>query len=127
LCIAYVAVDHGIIGTLLPQWVYNHPDAIAHPWKWAGIHAAMVLAECAALVAFWGGAEQAKARSDLVLNSAGEGIVGLGLDGRITFANPSAAALAGATVEDLVGHPLSGRLAQASGAALDLPAPAPRG
>ncbi len=107
LCILYVAVDHGLVGTLLPQWVYNHPDAIAHPWKWATIHAALVLAECGALLVMWGGAEQAKARSDLVLNSAGEGIVGVGLDGRLTFANPSALTLLGLLEKEAEGRPLA--------------------
>ena len=43
LAIVYVAVDHGVVGTLLPGLVYNHPDAYAHPWKWALIHATLVL------------------------------------------------------------------------------------
>ncbi len=110
LCILYVAADHGVVGTLLPQWVYNHPDAVAHPWKWAVIHASLVLAECAALLAMWAGAEQAKARSDLVLDSAGEGIIGIGLDGRIAFANPAAGALLGEIVERLEGQPLAPHL-----------------
>src|ERR1041385_292865 len=32
LCISFVAIDHGVAGALVPQWVYNHPDAVAHPW-----------------------------------------------------------------------------------------------
>ena len=122
LAIVYVALDHGVVGTLLPEWVYNHPDAIAHPWKWAGIHAALVLAECAALLAFWGGAESARRRSDLVLESAGDGILGLGLDRRVTFANPSAATIFGATPDALVGRRLED-LVEAPGG-IELPWPA---
>ena len=120
LAIVYVAVDHGVIGTLLPAWVYNHPDAIAHPWKWAGIHAVMVLAECAALLAFWGGSEKATARSDMVLASAGDGIVGLGADRRITFANPSAVTLLGSGTDPLVGRSIDDVLADPQGGTLPL-------
>ena len=121
LAIVYVAVDHGVVGTLLPTWVYNHPDAVAHPWKWAGIHAALVLAECAALLAFWGGAEKATTRSDLVLEAAGEGVVGLDRNRRITFANPTAAAIFGARGDDLVGRRIDDMVADDKGAPLALP------
>lgn len=53
LAILYVAVDHGVIGTIFPHATYNNPDAIAHPWQWALIHAAFVLAEAVALLAGW--------------------------------------------------------------------------
>ncbi len=41
--------------------------------------------------------------TEMVLNTAGEGILGLGEDGRITFVNPAAAALLGYSVKDLLG------------------------
>jgi signal transduction histidine kinase/DNA-binding response OmpR family regulator len=106
--ILYVAVDHGVIGTLAPTWVYNHPDAIAHPWKWAAIHAVLVLAECAALLVFWVGAEAdrrtqgglesivsertagLRATSSLLeatLESTADGILVVGADRRIQTAN----------------------------------------
>jgi hypothetical protein len=53
LAILYVAIDHGVIGTLFPHATYSNPDAIAHPWQWAFIHAAFVLAEAVALLAGW--------------------------------------------------------------------------
>ena len=53
LAILYVAVDHGVIGTLFPHATYNNPAAIAHPWQWAFIHAAFVLGEAVALLAGW--------------------------------------------------------------------------
>jgi signal transduction histidine kinase/CheY-like chemotaxis protein len=53
LAIGYVAVDHGLVGSLFPGAVYNHPAALAHPFQWALIHAAFVLAESAALIAGW--------------------------------------------------------------------------
>jgi hypothetical protein len=53
LAILYVALDHGVIGTLFPHSTYNNPAAIAHPWFWALIHAAFVLGEAVALLAGW--------------------------------------------------------------------------
>ena len=105
LAVLYVAVDHGLVGSLAPAWVYNHPDAVANPWKWASIHAVLVLAECAALVTVWRYSEQARLRADLLLRSTGEGLVGTDLEGRITFANPAASTLIGRPERQLVGTP----------------------
>ncbi len=90
LAILYVALDHGVVGTLYPDAVYNHPAARAHPWEWAGIHAAMVLAECLALIVVWRANEMSREETDRILRSAGEGIVGIDAECRITFTNPAA-------------------------------------
>src|SRR4029079_1901562 len=66
VAVVFVAVDHGLIGQLSPMAVYNHPDAFAHPWRWAFIHAGFVLGESAALLAGWLISEQARARIDLL-------------------------------------------------------------
>ena len=50
---AYVVVHHGLMGAIDPGGVYNHPDAVAHPWKWAVIHGAFVVAAGVAAVAAW--------------------------------------------------------------------------
>jgi diguanylate cyclase (GGDEF)-like protein/PAS domain S-box-containing protein len=49
----YVLIHHGLVGALDPSAVYNHPDAIAHPWKWAAIHALFVTAAGAGSLAAW--------------------------------------------------------------------------
>ncbi len=49
----YVLVHHGYIGLTDPAAVYNHPDAIAHPLKWAAIHAALVFAAGCAAIVVW--------------------------------------------------------------------------
>lgn len=103
LAIVYVALDHGGIGTIAPAWVYRNEDAVAHPWRWALIHAGFVLAECAALLAAWRASEQARAQSELVLASTGEGLLGVSPDGRVAFANPAAAAIVGRPEGELVG------------------------
>jgi len=43
---------------------------------------------------------------ELILNAVGEGIYGLDLQGRITFANPAAARMLGWSVPELVGQPI---------------------
>ena len=45
-------------------------------------------------------------RNELILNSAGEGIYGLDLEGRTTFVNPAAARMIGWEPGDLIGQPL---------------------
>lgn len=52
--------------------------------------------------------EKLQRRSDLILNSAGEGICGLDLSGRITSANPAAARILRLSVDELVGRPGEG-------------------
>lgn len=50
---AYVVLHHGIAGAIDPGAVYNHPAAVAHPWKWAAIHGGFVVAAGLASVAAW--------------------------------------------------------------------------
>jgi PAS domain S-box-containing protein len=106
LAIVFVAVEHGLTGQFVPLAVYNHSDAFAHPWKWAVIHAGFVLGESVALLANWRSSERARAEVDLLLNSAGEGILGLDFRRIITFANPAAANMTGYPLETLVGLPI---------------------
>jgi PAS domain S-box-containing protein len=47
---------------------------------------------------------KAKRHNELILNSVGEGICGIDLDGRITFVNPAAAQLIGWAAGDLIGR-----------------------
>lgn len=53
VAVAYVVLHHGVVGALDAGAVYNHPDAVAHPWKWAAIHGGFVLAAGIACVASW--------------------------------------------------------------------------
>jgi diguanylate cyclase (GGDEF)-like protein/PAS domain S-box-containing protein len=53
VAVAYVIVHHGVMGALQPRGVFNHPDAQAHPWKWALIHGAFVAAAGVASVVAW--------------------------------------------------------------------------
>ncbi|HEU4702548.1 MAG TPA: HD domain-containing phosphohydrolase [Conexibacter sp.] len=53
VAVAYVVVHHGVAGALHPAGVYNHPDAVAHPWKWALIHGGFVAAAGVASLIAW--------------------------------------------------------------------------
>lgn len=54
--------------------------------------------------------EQLSRQNALLLNSAGEGIYGLDLQGKITFVNPATAHISGYAVEELLGRPMHGTL-----------------
>ncbi len=47
--------------------------------------------------------QRLRRRNDLILNSAGEGILGLGPEGRHTFVNPAATRMLGYTADELIG------------------------
>jgi diguanylate cyclase (GGDEF)-like protein len=53
IAVGYVLFHHGVVGMLEPKTVFNRPDAWAHPWKWASIHALFVAAAGAAALVAW--------------------------------------------------------------------------
>jgi signal transduction histidine kinase/FixJ family two-component response regulator len=53
VAIAYVALHHGLAGTLDPHSVFNHPAALNHPWKWAAIHALFIAGISAVCLTTW--------------------------------------------------------------------------
>jgi diguanylate cyclase (GGDEF)-like protein len=76
IAIGYVVLHHGVVGVLAPEQVYNHADAIAHPWRWAMIHGAFVLAASSAHVVAWRTNENQLLRDPLT-----------GLPSRLLFSN----------------------------------------
>jgi PAS domain S-box-containing protein len=102
IAIGYVAFHHGVLGTVAPETVYNHGDAVDHPWKWAGIHAGFVLAAAAAAIAAWRLNEDVRFRLTGVVASSGDAIVELDLDGRISAWNPAASELLGYSVDEVL-------------------------
>jgi diguanylate cyclase (GGDEF)-like protein len=76
IAIGYVVLHHGVVGVIAPAQVYNHADAIAHPWRWAMIHGGFVLAASAAHVVAWRTNENQLLRDPLT-----------GLPSRMLFAN----------------------------------------
>jgi diguanylate cyclase (GGDEF)-like protein len=53
LALSYVVVHHGVLGTLRPRAVFNHPEAWQEPWKWALVHGGFVLAASIAYLVNW--------------------------------------------------------------------------
>ena len=53
VAIGFVVGHHGVLGTLVPDKVYNHPAAVEHPFRWALIHGVFVLAASVASVVAW--------------------------------------------------------------------------
>lgn len=53
IAVGFVLAHHLVLGTVLPQLVYNHHMALHHPWIFALIHALAVLAESIACLIFW--------------------------------------------------------------------------
>jgi diguanylate cyclase (GGDEF)-like protein len=51
--VGIVLLHHGVMGTLHPHLVFNHPAAIAHPWTWGGIHALAIAAACLGAIVNW--------------------------------------------------------------------------
>jgi PAS domain S-box-containing protein len=50
---AFVVLHHGTLGVISPESVYNHPAAIAHPWRWAAIHGLFVTGAGIANIVNW--------------------------------------------------------------------------
>ncbi|MDQ3756544.1 MAG: GGDEF domain-containing protein [Actinomycetota bacterium] len=53
MAIGFVVAHHGVLGTLSPGTVYNHPAAVAQPFRWALVHGVFVLAASVASVVAW--------------------------------------------------------------------------
>ena len=53
VALGYVVVHHGLFGWLDPSSVFNHPAALAQPWKWALVHGFFILGESVACLVAW--------------------------------------------------------------------------
>jgi diguanylate cyclase (GGDEF)-like protein/PAS domain S-box-containing protein len=93
--LTFVVAQHGIMGVIDPHSVYNHNGGIEHPWRWAAVHGTFILAASAACVVNWRLNENARARTELLLQSAAEGIFGIDRTARVTFINDAAASILG--------------------------------
>ena len=70
LALAYVVVHHGIVGGLDPESVYNHPDAFAHPWRWAAVHGVAISFAAAMSLASWRLNEDLRAQKQAAVERA---------------------------------------------------------
>jgi PAS domain S-box-containing protein len=113
---AYVVVHHGTVGVLSAASVYNHPSAIAHPWRWAAIHGLFITAASVANIANWRlnetARQQARAASERAQLSDmrfavafDNAPIGVGLsapDGRLLHVNHSLERITGYTKDELL-------------------------
>jgi diguanylate cyclase (GGDEF)-like protein/PAS domain S-box-containing protein len=53
VAIGYVVLQHGVMGQLAPESVYNHEAAIQGPWTWAAIHGLFILGMSAVGIVSW--------------------------------------------------------------------------
>ena len=120
LSIGYVVVHHAVFGAIDPDSVFNHPDAIRHPLKWAIIHAGFISFASAMYVVHWRWNEVASDQAKQVLRSAGDGIIGLDAAGRVSFMNPASEQITGLTAERLFGRSLGDALGVTDDDWLDL-------
>lgn len=102
LAVAYVLLHHGVMGTLDPQAVYNHPAARERPWVFAGVHAAFFAFAAIACVANWWLHEQARLgaqgqsrRVNTIVDSLRDGLMVLDSHGTVLLRNPAGTALLG--------------------------------
>ena len=65
--VTYVVLEHGVLGAVAPQSVYDHGG---NPWMWAGIHGIFVLGAGAANVVSWRLNEDMRLRWDTAERAA---------------------------------------------------------
>lgn len=83
IAVGYVLLHHGVMGTIEPHAVFDHPHAWAAPWKWAAIHAVYVAGAGVAGIVTWSFNENVRrrmraAQSELAMISETDGLTGLG-------------------------------------------------
>ncbi|MBO9531994.1 MAG: EAL domain-containing protein [Solirubrobacteraceae bacterium] len=64
LAFAFVLVHHIVMSALSSAAVFDHADAIAHPFKWSAIHALFIAAQGTVCVVAWKVNEDARARAE---------------------------------------------------------------
>jgi diguanylate cyclase (GGDEF)-like protein/PAS domain S-box-containing protein len=117
LAIGFVVIEHGLVGVIMPDAVYDHADAFADPWKWAIIHAVFVLGASAAHVAHWRLSELTQAerrrtevtQSQLaaIVTSSDDAIVSTSAGGNVTSWNNGAERLFGYSAAEMLGQPMA--------------------
>ncbi len=110
----FIILDHGVVGTLMPEMVYGHAEGQAHPWTWALIHDGFILAECAALLYFWRVNElardealQSEARTRVIIETALDAVVTTDASGVIIDWNTQAELIFDVPRTEAIGQPLT--------------------
>jgi PAS domain S-box-containing protein len=102
LAVVYVLIHHGVMGTLRPRAVYDHPAAWERPWLFAGVHATFFAFACVACLVNWWLHERARLAAQTqtqllstIVESLRDGLVVLDSQGKILLRNPSGVSLMG--------------------------------
>lgn len=108
LAVAYVLFHHGIMGTLNPEAVYDHPAAREQPWVFAGVHAGFFAFASIACIVNWWLHEKARESShsqnqllSTIVDSLRDGLVVIDSRGKILLRNPSGVELMGGLHDDV--------------------------
>jgi PAS domain S-box-containing protein len=128
ISIGFVGLQHGLLGVLMPHSVFNHPDALAHPWRWASIHAIFLSAAALGCILAWRAVERtvekleqalheqqqadeavkaSEERYRSVTESVNDAIISADSMGNIHFWNNGARALFGYEGKEVMGKPLT--------------------
>ena len=127
--IAYVVGQHGVMGVLDAASVYNHPAAVASPWRWAFVHGFFILGECVTLLVAWRLNEDSRAAAEAeyesrlkeekarraaqdaygrIFENSMEGIYETTAAGYVMTANPALARILGyGSAEEMTGQPIA--------------------
>ena len=103
LAFVFVALHHGLLGSLSPHLVFQHQA----PWLWAGIHAAFIGALGIVCLLTWRLAEDQRDEFRAAFDRAPMGVALVDAGGMIVRVNAALAQRVGLEPADLEGRPLS--------------------
>jgi diguanylate cyclase (GGDEF)-like protein/PAS domain S-box-containing protein len=72
LAVGFVLLQHGVVGTIAPQYVFDAGMRSGNPWTMAAVHGGFILAEAIACVLFWSASEEALDRERRALADVAE-------------------------------------------------------
>ncbi|MDH3302640.1 MAG: ATP-binding protein [Acidimicrobiia bacterium] len=66
--VIYIAATHGVIGTIAPETMYNHPAAIANPFGWGVLHALYIGWLSIVMVVHWNFSDRRRVQLEAALH-----------------------------------------------------------
>ncbi len=102
-----IVLHHGVGGALLPDSVFNHPAALAHPWTWTLVHGVFILLESVAIITYWRFNETSTRMTQDVIDSSLDAVIVMDESGTITHWNSRGYAMFGWSTEEAVGQRFS--------------------
>ncbi len=128
LAFAYVLAHHGLFGVLGSHQVFNHADGLAHPLKWAIIHAGFIAGLGVVNLVSWRINETSRLLTEAseerfrsAFDDAPTSMALVGPDGVIQQVNAAMCERTGFSQSELVGYPLSELVAPEGRDAMSFP------